>query len=181
MNTMAKRIKDLRKARNNMTQEELAEKTGVGIATIRRYEASKHEPFTKMTENIRSIATYFGVYPEWLLTGKGHENAREQLREEAKENETIQRAVTAIERMRTRHQITELIEDYYGLGDIPKPPKNLEYLANKTLNDIDVDSISHEEWEELFSIAQAKNDLMNSIFNFMDVEIMKYKERYGVE
>ena len=62
---IGRRLKDGRK-RRGWTQVELAEATGVGLATIRRIEQADFEP---RLATARRLATSLGVRVEWLVFG----------------------------------------------------------------------------------------------------------------
>jgi transcriptional regulator with XRE-family HTH domain len=61
------RLRDLRK-RRPLTQEQLAERSGVGIATIVRVERNQVEP---RGSTIRKLAEALGVEPEELVKTEG--------------------------------------------------------------------------------------------------------------
>ena len=61
------RLRDLRK-RKLLTQEQLAERSGVGIATIVRVERNQVEP---RGSNIRKLAEALSVEPEELVKVEG--------------------------------------------------------------------------------------------------------------
>ncbi len=60
-------LRDLRK-RRLLTQEQLAERSGVGVATIIRIERNQVEP---RGSTIRKLAEAFGVEPEELVKAGG--------------------------------------------------------------------------------------------------------------
>ena len=62
----------LRKTRKYalLTQQQLADKSGVGIATIARIERNQVEP---QARTIRKLAQALGVEPYELLKGESHE------------------------------------------------------------------------------------------------------------
>lgn len=57
------KLKDLR-MRAGLSQEELAEKAGVGVATVIRFEHEQHEPNAR---TIRKLATALDVDPRKLF------------------------------------------------------------------------------------------------------------------
>lgn len=57
------RLRDLRTSRN-LTHEELAERLGIGVAQIWRYENERTDP---NTEKIAAIARYFNVSTDYLI------------------------------------------------------------------------------------------------------------------
>lgn len=59
-----KRIAELRKQHNNMTQDELAKKLGVSQQTISKYERGLVEPDS---ENLKKLATLFGVTVDYII------------------------------------------------------------------------------------------------------------------
>jgi len=61
------RLRELRK-RLGLSQKEFAEKLGVHLMTISRYERGKITPSYKFLELLEKT---FNVNPEWLLKGKG--------------------------------------------------------------------------------------------------------------
>lgn len=64
---MKDRLKKLRKALN-LTQQKFADKLGVKQNTIAQYEMGRNDPSDAV---IISICREFGVYEEWIRTGKG--------------------------------------------------------------------------------------------------------------
>ncbi len=69
MSTMGERLRATRK-RAGVTQIDLAAKTGVGLATIRRVEQEAMEPRMGTT---RKLAAALGVTDSWLAYGVGDE------------------------------------------------------------------------------------------------------------
>jgi transcriptional regulator with XRE-family HTH domain len=69
MATMGERLKAARK-RVGMTQVDLAARTGVGLATIRRVEQEVMEPRMGTT---RKLAAALGANESWLAYGVGDE------------------------------------------------------------------------------------------------------------
>lgn len=74
MATMGQRLKVSRK-RLDWTQRDLAARTGVGIATIRRVEQEVMEPRMGTT---RKLAAALGVPEGWLAYGVGDEPSEER-------------------------------------------------------------------------------------------------------
>lgn len=66
MNTIGKRVLYLRK-KNNLTQKQLADCTGLQRGNISHYEKDKIKP---AAEAIIALAGYFNVSTDWLLTGE---------------------------------------------------------------------------------------------------------------
>lgn len=60
---VASRIKQLRKEKG-ITQEELANGSGLGLSTIKQYESKKRVPDK---HNLSCIANYFGVLENWII------------------------------------------------------------------------------------------------------------------
>ena len=73
MEPMGERLKQCRK-RVEWTQRDLAAKTGVGLATIRRVEQEAMEPRMATT---RKLAAALGVAEGWLAYGVGDEMVEE--------------------------------------------------------------------------------------------------------
>lgn len=71
MATMGDRLRESRK-RAGLTQRDLAARTGVGLATIRRVEQEAMEPRMGTT---RKIAAALGVTEGWLAYGVGDDTA----------------------------------------------------------------------------------------------------------
>jgi transcriptional regulator with XRE-family HTH domain len=61
--TIADRIKELRK-KHGLNQEDLADKAGLGVATIQRAEGGK----APSADTIKSIAAAFNMSPEMLTS-----------------------------------------------------------------------------------------------------------------
>ena len=74
MATMGERLRASR-GRTGMTQRDLAAKTGVGLATIRRVEQEAMEPRMGTT---RKLAAALGVGEGWLAYGVGDELVEER-------------------------------------------------------------------------------------------------------
>ena len=70
MNTLGEKLRRLRKAQG-LTQGELAEKVGVGINTIVRYETGKNSPKVETLELItKELGAKIVVIPEKELGGE---------------------------------------------------------------------------------------------------------------
>lgn len=70
MNTLGEKLRRLRKAQG-LTQGELAEKVGVGINTIVRYETGKNYPKVEILELItKELGAKIVVIPEKELGGE---------------------------------------------------------------------------------------------------------------
>lgn len=177
MDTFGQRLKSLRTSRR-LTQKQVAEAIGTDEKTITKYEHDSRIPSHQSTGtiNLRKLAELFGVYPEWLLTGKGYMNKEQELRERAKVEERIQIAAQYVEKYQHKYRIEKEISKLYDIENIPKLKGR---LANTSVYDIDFSSLSDDEWDELISAAQARVDMMNSIFNYIEIETGKFKERYG--
>lgn len=65
--TIGERIRYLRQITNNLTQQKLADATGISRGNLSNYESDRFKP---ASDAIIAIATYFGVTTDWLLTGK---------------------------------------------------------------------------------------------------------------
>lgn len=65
--TIGTRLLDSRK-KWDLTQQELADKAGVGVATIRRAEGGTFEP---RAATVRRLADALRVRVEWLMFGQG--------------------------------------------------------------------------------------------------------------
>ena len=76
MATMGDRLKDSRK-RVGLTQRDLAARTGVGLATIRRVEQEVMEPRMGTT---RKLAAALGVNESWLAYGVGDDTIENEER-----------------------------------------------------------------------------------------------------
>jgi len=84
--TMGERIRELRK-QHNMTQTELAQKLGIGKSAVLKYE--KGEVINIPYDNIKTMATIFGVSPAYIQCFEQWNN-EEQLADEVKLIERIQ-------------------------------------------------------------------------------------------
>lgn len=65
--TIGERIKFLRQTIHKLTQQELANVTGISRGNLSNYEKDRFKP---ASDAIVSIASYFNVTTDWLLTGK---------------------------------------------------------------------------------------------------------------
>jgi len=69
--TIGNRVRDARQ-RRFMTQDELAERTGIRIVTISRIENDRVESQPRLS-TIRKIAEALNVSPGWLMFGETEE------------------------------------------------------------------------------------------------------------
>lgn len=67
INTIGERIKFLRQTTSNLTQQKLADATGISRGNLSNYEKDRFKP---ASDAIIAIANYFNVTTDWLLTGK---------------------------------------------------------------------------------------------------------------
>lgn len=67
INTIGERIKFLRQTTNNLTQQKLADATGISRGNLSNYEKDRFKP---ASDAIIAISNYFNVTTDWLLTGK---------------------------------------------------------------------------------------------------------------
>lgn len=65
--TIGERIKFLRQTIHKLTQQELADATGISRGNLSNYEKDRFKP---ASDAIVAIASYFNVTTDWLLTGK---------------------------------------------------------------------------------------------------------------
>ena len=77
----ANRLYELRK-KNNLSQEELAEKLGVSRQAVSKWERSEASPDT---DNLIALAKIYGLSLDELIYGE-KEDKKEELKEESKEN-----------------------------------------------------------------------------------------------
>ncbi|SMO74869.1 Helix-turn-helix [Balnearium lithotrophicum] len=99
---LGERLKYLRKSLG-LTQEELAQKLGISMMTLRRYESNKSQPDAEVLTKLLKL---FHVNLNWLLTGKGNMFIN---------NEHNIPVPSPIDR-ELFQRITELIEGYYKAG-----------------------------------------------------------------
>ena len=163
MCTFSQRLYDLRRERN-LTQEQLSKLTEVPVRSIIRYEKGETTPSSSTARNngntnLTVLANFFGVYPEWLLTGKGFKNEWEELQESAKTSTTHKWVVEA--RLKKRNELRTSILKYYK-------------LENPV---IESENMTHKQWEQAEKESHAINDLINSIFNYMDYAVETYQKR----
>lgn len=64
--TIGERIRFLRQTIHKVTQQELADATGISRGNLSNYEKDRFKP---ASDAILSIANYFNVSTDWLLTG----------------------------------------------------------------------------------------------------------------
>lgn len=67
--TIGERIRFLRQTIHKVTQQELANATGISRGNLSNYEKDRFKP---ASDAILAIATYFSVSTDWLLTGNGY-------------------------------------------------------------------------------------------------------------
>lgn len=126
--SMGERIKYLRES-HGMTQEELGEKIGVQKSAIRKYEKGSVENIKR--SSIKIMADLFGVSPCYLMAWDEDEQKIEELSEEVKMIEKIQRQYgkTAIELLSSFVQLNEngqkkAVDQLQDLLDVPKYRKD---------------------------------------------------------
>lgn len=66
--TIGERIRFLRQVIHKITQQELADATGISRGNLSNYEKDRFKP---ASDAILAIANYFNVSTDWLLTGNG--------------------------------------------------------------------------------------------------------------
>ncbi len=66
MNTIGQRIKFLRESLN-LSQQEVADKTGISRGNISNYEKDRVSP---AADTIIALCAYFDISSDWLLTGR---------------------------------------------------------------------------------------------------------------
>lgn len=167
MCTFGERLKTLRKERN-LTQVQLADLVGINVKTVTRYEKSSN-PSDDARKNgaLNILANFFGVYPEWLLTGNGYKNEWEEIQDKARTDSSVKKAIDFQIWMKKRSELERHISSYFG---IDLPPYSL-----------DNENLTHEQWNQAWVENKAWNDLMNSIFNYMEIETKRFKERFEVK
>lgn len=67
INTIGERIKFLRQTTSNLTQQKLADATGISRGNLSNYEKDRFKP---ASDAIIAISNYFNITTDWLLTGK---------------------------------------------------------------------------------------------------------------
>ncbi len=92
-NSMARRIKELRKSRN-VTQRQLADDTGLSIATIKSYETGLREPNSKA---MAALEKYFRVSGEYL---RGEINREQFLQNSANIQGSLDDVITSFQSFR---------------------------------------------------------------------------------
>lgn len=65
--TIGERIRFLRQVIRKITQQELADATGISRGNLSNYEKDRFKP---ASDAILAISNYFNVSTDWLLTGK---------------------------------------------------------------------------------------------------------------
>lgn len=71
--TIGERIRFLRQVIHKVTQQELADATGISRGNLSNYEKDRFKP---ASDAILAIASYFNVSTDWLLTGKESLNSK---------------------------------------------------------------------------------------------------------
>ena len=165
MKSAGERIKELRKERG-WTQFQLAEKTGISLASIKLYESGKGIPSERSNGTLETLATTFGVFPEWILNGEGEKSSLKGLKAfRLKFNEYVY-----------PQRIWSDIRYLYDIEDIP-----IKYDSenNNWVNANTLEELSHEEAQELLEQTKALEALKNSIFNTIEARVAQYKKQYG--
>lgn len=165
MKSASERIKALRKERG-WTQEQLAERTGISLASIKLYESGKGIPSKRSNGTLEILATEFGVFPEWILNGEGERSSLEGLK--------------AFKMAFNEYVYPQRIwSDIRYLYDIEDIPIQYDTENNKWINADTSEELSHEEAQELLAQTKALEALKNSIFNSIDTRVAQYKKQYG--
>lgn len=179
------RLIELRKEKN-LTQKVLAEKAGIGLASIKGYEAGIREPTEAM---LKRLANFFGVYPDYL---KGH--GYKDYYEELKATNPIQADFMVREEklLDLRSTITELYLSDFPKGKyedvlkkVSKPlPEHLKNLHGDDFFDEyfkyyrSIHSILTSEEDKLLSeYYEAEDILFDEIFNNIKLSVDKFKKR----
>lgn len=165
MKSAGERIKALRKERG-WTQFQLAQETGISLASIKLYESGKGIPSARSNGTLWTLATTFGVFPEWLLSGEGEKSSLEGLKAfQLAFNEYVY-----------PQRIWSDIRYLYDIQDIP-----IKYDAENNIwvNANSLEEYSHEEAKELLEQTKALEALKNSIFNTIEARVAQYKKQYG--
>ncbi len=71
--TIGERIRFLRQVIHKVTQQELADATGISRGNLSNYEKDRFKP---ASDAILAISNYFNVSTDWLLTGKESLNSK---------------------------------------------------------------------------------------------------------
>lgn len=74
MDSIGQRLREVRESRF-MTQEELAEASGVKVVTISRIENDRYQARPRLT-TIRKLAEALEVDPHWIMTGETFEQVK---------------------------------------------------------------------------------------------------------
>lgn len=103
------RFLQLRKS-NNLTQQQMAEKVGIHITQVKRYEAGQAQPSIEL---LKKIATAFNVTTDWMIFEDGERDLPEglQLKFEAvsKMSQEDQRTIQSlIDGMILKHTASQL-------------------------------------------------------------------------
>ena len=108
--TFSKRFLQLRKE-HNLTQQEMADKAGMHITQVRRYEAEQAQP---SIEILKKIAVAFNVTTDWLIFEEGERelpnNLRLKFEAVSQMSEEDQRTIQSlIDGMILKHTASQLV------------------------------------------------------------------------
>ncbi len=105
------RLKITRESRG-WTQDQLAEKSDVGVATIRRYETGNHIP-KRVTPTIRQLAETLGINAEWLFSGSGYKTHKDELIAKIKADDNLTDKAKIIYRLKLKYELFQTIKEIY--------------------------------------------------------------------
>lgn len=167
----SERLKEERKKRG-WTQEELAKRSGVGIATIRRYE-DKSIP-RENSPVLEALAQTLGVYPKWLLKGEGYKTHKEELLAQIENDEKQVNAANTLYRIKLKYELHKKIEEIYYPDFIKEvvPDK----VQNIGLENIDTffDNLTDEEEDRLNKYIVALQKMNEDIDNYIAIRTKKF-------
>lgn len=113
--TIGDRIRFLRQAIRKITQQELADATGISRGNLSSYEQDRFKP---ASDAIIAIASYLNVSTDWLLTGNGPMNFKNTLVLSANEIEliTLFRKLTDKDKLKIEGMIELKLSEYDDLN-----------------------------------------------------------------
>lgn len=155
------------------TQEELAKISGIGVATIRRYETNQRTP-KETSSALKVLAETLGVYPHWLLTGNGFKTHREELLSQIEEDENKKEMAAAFYRIKLKLNLYTTIQKIY-YPNLPNEiyPKKLLNSDNKDIVST-LDVLSDKESALVTNYVEMERKMFEDIDNYIAIRTQRF-------
>lgn len=168
------RLKKARKERG-WTQVDLANESDVGVATIRRYETNQRTPKENSAE-LKILAETLGVYSEWLLTGRGFKNHKEEFIHDIENDPKKAKAAKRAIRVLQLHQLHSKIEEvFYPTFCQEVFPQSLAGSDLDNLNK-ELDLLTDDEAAFIEKYVAAQRKMNRDIDNYIAIRTQKFMD-----